>query len=86
VTDIAVGGGDQLDVMSQTGPLHGDAAGAVFGIVGVCAEDDNAELSVSGRLSLGGRGRGRRSGCMVEAVDEQAGSEPQGGSRSQCQD
>ena len=56
VADVAVGHGDELHVMAQLRPLGRRAAGFVFGIVGMGAEDDDPQLAVL-------RGVGTRTLC-----------------------
>ena len=46
VPDIAIGDGDEFDVIPQLGPLDRGATGAQLGVVGVCAEDDDAGFAV----------------------------------------
>lgn len=46
MTDVAVGDGAKFDVVAELGPFDGGATGFVFGVVGVSAEDDNAEFGV----------------------------------------
>jgi hypothetical protein len=56
VSDIAIGGGDQLDVMSGLGPFHRDAGAAIFGVIGMRAENNDPQFAVAA-LRRGGRDR-----------------------------
>jgi hypothetical protein len=46
VADVAIGDGDEFHMMSQACPLDGGACGFVFGIIRMCAENDDAEPAV----------------------------------------
>ena len=46
VADVAVGDGDELHVMPEPRPLRRGAAGLELRIVGMSAEDDDAQLAV----------------------------------------
>ncbi len=55
VTDVAVGGGDELHLVAGRGPQRCDARGLEFGVVGVRPEGDDAKLTRRGRLGRGDR-------------------------------
>ena len=85
VADIAIGGGDEFDVMSRLSPHHGDSRAAVFGVVGVCSEYDNAQFAVVRRA----RGRRRLRLCHGHSGPRQGNElpehEPQTAGREQCE-
>ena len=56
VAGVAVGDGDELDLVAQRGPLGGGAAGLLVAVVGMGAEGDDAEwrrASAHGRRDKG---------------------------------
>ena len=56
IWDVAIGGGDEFDVMSLGGPEDGAAAGVELAIVRVGAENNDAELAVVRSIGCGRRG------------------------------
>ena len=61
VADVAVGDGDEFDVMALGGPESADAAGLELAIVGVGAEADDAEFAVVGGSGESGEGEKKNS-------------------------
>src|SRR5690242_2457715 len=69
MTDVPIGGGDELHVMPLLRPLHGDTRAAVFRVVRMRAENDDSELTVVSSLGGGSRARASQSHTRVRAGD-----------------
>ena len=63
MADVAVGDGDEEDVVAERGPARGGAADLEFAVIGVGAEGDDAEFAVAGgRQGHAGNGGGEGGG------------------------
>jgi hypothetical protein len=79
MADVTVRARDELDVMTQRGPLGASSTSAEFAIVGVGSKDNDAQFAVSdrrlGRCNLrrqSDRGkRGRRDSGELEIMGEE---------------